>query len=398
MKTKYDQLAGPALFFVFVVIGVLFIILAKLYLAAPPMASLGVPILLMGAYAFIVILPALRLRDDQTGDNLYYMGFLYTLTSLGVALYQFTSEGSADQIVQAFGVAIGSTITGIFLRVVMTQMRRDPVDVERDARLELAEAARKMRRELDATVIELANFRRASMQVMSDGFQDVQVKVDDISSRLMKSIEETVNQTRAPMIDASKTSSELLGTMSESTAQKLDSFAALLTSKLGASGERLNEENNQLAAAVTKMTDSLENMSTKLQAMQTPDRVMEIKLDPILKPLIKNAADVASSSQRAADAHGVQMARAGEIHQSLVTLTGTLIEIADKLGRSDQANSQVVAALKAVGGGVSAVIQEGREASQESKANMERMVALLERRPSAPDDLFRSVAPLSADR
>ena len=24
-----------------------------------------------------------RLRDDQSGDNLYYMGFLFTLTRLG---------------------------------------------------------------------------------------------------------------------------------------------------------------------------------------------------------------------------------------------------------------------------------------------------------------------------
>ncbi len=398
MKSKSDQLAGPALFLVFVVIGVLFIIAAKIYFAAPPVLSLAVPIVLMGSYAFIVILPALRLRDDQTGDNLYYMGFLFTLTSLGVALYQFTSEGSADQIVQAFGVAIGSTIAGIFLRVLLTQMRRDPVDVERDARLELAEAARRMRRELDATVLELTNFRRATMQVMSDGYQDVQVKVDDISSRLMKSIEETVNQTRAPMIDVSKTSSELLGTMSESTAQKLDSLAAILATKLGASGERLNEENNQLAAAVSKMRDSLENMSAKLQAMQTPDRLIEIKLEPILKPLIKNAADVASSSQKAADAHGAQMARAGEIHQSLVALTGTLGEIADKLGRSDQVNSQVVTALKAVGSGVAAAIQEGRQSSQDAKANMERITTLLERRPSAPEDLFRDVVPTSAGR
>jgi len=70
----------------------------------------------------------LRLRDDQSGDNLYYMGFLFTLTSLGVSLYQFSVERAAEEIVQNFGIAIASTITGIALRVVFNQMRRDPVE------------------------------------------------------------------------------------------------------------------------------------------------------------------------------------------------------------------------------------------------------------------------------
>ena len=86
----------------------------------------------------------LRLRDDQSGDNLYYMGFLFTLTSLGVSLYQFSVERAAEEIVQNFGIAIASTITGIALRVVFNQMRRDPVEVERMMRLELAEAARRV--------------------------------------------------------------------------------------------------------------------------------------------------------------------------------------------------------------------------------------------------------------
>src|SRR5205823_5195428 len=115
-------------------------------------AVTSIPVAIMLLYALCVkFLPFFRLREDQAGDNLYYMGFLFTLTSLGVSLYQFRADGPAEEIVQNFGVAVGSTIAGVALRVLFNQMRLDPVDVEQSARLELAEAARRVRKELDGT-------------------------------------------------------------------------------------------------------------------------------------------------------------------------------------------------------------------------------------------------------
>ena len=121
----------------------------------------AVPVLIMIGYAIVLGFAGLfRLRDDQSGDNLYYMGFLFTLTSFAVSLYQFDAEGSAAPIVQNFGIAIASTIAGITLRILFNQMRRDPVEVEATARMELAEASRRVKRELDSTVLEFGYFRR----------------------------------------------------------------------------------------------------------------------------------------------------------------------------------------------------------------------------------------------
>ena len=128
----------------------------------------------------------LRLRDDQSGDNLYYMGFLFTLTSLGVSLYQFTASRAAEEIVQNFGIAIGSTITGIGLRVIFNQMRRDPIEVERMMRLELAEAARRVRRELDSTVVEFGYLRRSAQQAAADSFNHVTERFDEIVAKFAR--------------------------------------------------------------------------------------------------------------------------------------------------------------------------------------------------------------------
>jgi hypothetical protein len=129
---------SAVVFLVFVVAGCAYIVLAKLAGIGPFYVTF-VPVGTMLAYALLIYSArGLRLRDDQSGDNLYYMGFLFTLTSLGVSLYQFTAVRAAEEIVQNFGIAIGSTIAGIGLRVIFNQMRRDPVEVERVMRLELA--------------------------------------------------------------------------------------------------------------------------------------------------------------------------------------------------------------------------------------------------------------------
>src|SRR5437764_2779393 len=112
------------------------------------------------------------------------MVFLFPLTILAVSLFQFTSAGSAEQIVQNFGIAIGSTIAGITLRILFNQMRRDPVEVEATARLELADASRRVKRELDSTVLEFGYFRRMAQQSINDALDEVKETLGDASDKL----------------------------------------------------------------------------------------------------------------------------------------------------------------------------------------------------------------------
>ena len=108
-------LLSAVLFFVVVALGSAYIVFAKLD-HFPVLYVTLVPVLVMIGYALLIGLARLlRLRDDQSGDNLYYMGFLFTLTSLAVSLQQFNTAESADQIVQNFGIAIATTIAGIAL-------------------------------------------------------------------------------------------------------------------------------------------------------------------------------------------------------------------------------------------------------------------------------------------
>jgi len=128
--------------------------------------------IIVAYWLIVATVPVLRIREDQLGDNCYYLGFLFTLASLAYALYQFglsgSTEGSVEQIVANFGLALGSTITGILLRVLINQARRDVLETEQDARMALADAVVRLRTEIDDAVLAMGSFCRAAQQIAGE--------------------------------------------------------------------------------------------------------------------------------------------------------------------------------------------------------------------------------------
>jgi len=160
----------------------------------------------MFLYATVVILvPRLRVRLDQAGDNAYYLGLLFTLVSMVIALIEFETitggetgpaiiTSGPNNILSNFGIALASTITGIFLRVVLHQMRIDPADVEGMARIDLAEASRKVQASIELVTNDLGRFHE---ELRQKSYDLVKSLVEDASNSVIalgKEVERATNE------------------------------------------------------------------------------------------------------------------------------------------------------------------------------------------------------------
>lgn len=67
---------------------------------------------------------ALRREPETVGDNAYYLGFLFTLASLGVSLWSIDQAGSdlVGGVVAGFGVALSSTVLGVAARMTLVRL------------------------------------------------------------------------------------------------------------------------------------------------------------------------------------------------------------------------------------------------------------------------------------
>ncbi len=270
------------LFFAVVISGSGYIIISKLN-DFGAVAVTSVPVLIMIGYAVLLGARLFRLRDDQAGDNLYYMGFLFTLTSLAVSLYQFSAAGSAEQIVQNFGIAIASTIAGITLRILFNQMRRDPVEVEATARMELAEASRRVKRELESVLLEFGYFRRMTQQSVTDALDEAQESIGQAHQEFKGELKKLAQATNSPFEAASKRSEQTLDGLNQRTIQVLDVSRQLV------------REGEQLAKSTAKIVGAIDSLFVKLASRQTPEQIIQTELAPLIQSLTQALNSLHSS-------------------------------------------------------------------------------------------------------
>jgi hypothetical protein len=261
----------------------------------------------MLAYAGAAVwIPRLRVRLDQAGDNAYYLGLLFTLTSMAFALWDFRgaiesadlvrgTDLGAKQIIANFGIALATTIAGIFLRIVLHQMRVDPGDVEAMTRIELAEASKRVRAVLETLSLDIAQFheemRQRSADALSALFEDVKSKAASLGERVDAAAQGLADVAKASESNVLQVTGGLVGeltSLTEQAAAATDRLRAIegppagLTVRLEKLGESLkvvSEQTDGLVAGfrATATTTQEASASLVLAARSMADASVQIR-------------------------------------------------------------------------------------------------------------------------
>jgi hypothetical protein len=302
IRTRAGKHVDKILFAAAVILGVVTITAVDAANASKWIAVVICVTLMVGYMLAALLLAGLRLRADQTADNLYYLGLLYTLASLGVALIRFAnSEQATTSILRNFGIAIFTTIVGVGLRVFVSQFREDPEDLEYEAKAALSESVHHMRTQLDLSVAELRGFADGMKQVVSD-FTD-------------------------------KTT--------QSTAEALDTAVGRFGAAADAMGQRFQKTADTFEARVEAFDGSLEKVVTALEglmerlgAVRADADMVERSMRPALEALEVAAKSFAAAIDSERATFDKAAAAVGEFVQtsSLLSASGqTLANAADKL-------------------------------------------------------------------
>jgi methyl-accepting chemotaxis protein len=173
-------------------IGSAVIVGSKLLKAPTAVPVIGAVVALLTYSVLVTMVERFRLREDRAGDNAYYLGFLFTLTSLSYALWAFQAggEGAVNDVIGNFALALVSTIIGLAIRVWFQQLRDDPVEFEHEARLSLAEAAVEVRRQLIGVSDDIGLLRQRVHDELSLDFAKKAQGLHDTSVASIKNVAE----------------------------------------------------------------------------------------------------------------------------------------------------------------------------------------------------------------
>lgn len=247
-RNFFSDMPDRGLFIIFAVLGFVVILSLKLN-GAQGWWTVGIPLLLMITYASIAWYGGMfRLHPDRLGDNCYYMGFLFTLASLTAALLEVQARpvearGTLlEALIGNFGIALLSTIVGIALRVVFIQMRREVEEIEDQVRLELQEAAARLKDQLGMAVIDMESFRLRTQQVLA----------------------ERLNETSASFAELQRQQAESLQQAAEAEHVAADKFAATIGAAAESLSATLQRAETAMAAQLQTATDALANVHQRI--------------------------------------------------------------------------------------------------------------------------------------
>lgn len=218
-----------------------------------------VPLVCIVLYAAIALhFRGLKLREDRIADNCYYLGFIYTLTSLAYALWSFQSKGLVtEQLIQDFGVALSSTIVGVIARLLINQMRIDPVEVEQSARATLAEASEKLKTEMILATTNFETYRVA----MHQSYEEAQKQLSEsMHASITAASNDFTQMTKQLLDDATKT-----------------------FQRHGRSADKLEKAGEQMA-------ERIEALVEKLDAIDVPSDLLTSRLSPAIAEIERAAS------------------------------------------------------------------------------------------------------------
>ncbi|HEX6980229.1 MAG TPA: hypothetical protein VF342_13105 [Alphaproteobacteria bacterium] len=169
-----------------------FLVTLVVGLAAEAAGSTVVAALAMIAYFLYGLTRAKSERNtERFADSLYYLGFIFTLGALFLAMspwFQESGQITSQNIIQKFGIAILTTFIGMSLRIILLQLRQTVSDQEEEARESIARYVTDLNVEVSRTLTEIREFRKAAVKSVTDAAGDLARQMQQISASSEKAV------------------------------------------------------------------------------------------------------------------------------------------------------------------------------------------------------------------
>lgn len=231
---------------------------------------------------------------EKFADSLYFMGFLFMLVSLFVALEQpFGGREEALKstiIIKMMGTALITTIVGMSLRLVLIQFRPTVSDQEEDARANIAELIDRMQNEISGTLVAITKLRE---NIVNDLEELNKSLIDQVKKNVFGQVQlvgqELAGSTRS-IIDTSESFKheiqeiqKELRKFRDKTAKEIENIPSKLNSSVdkffqGFSQTMLDNMKNNL----DRVQQCLEEFSQKINSVEFSGGVLLEKLKPAL--------------------------------------------------------------------------------------------------------------------
>jgi hypothetical protein len=342
--------------------------------------SLGfwVPLLVMGVY---VALGLVRREDDVTdekfADTCYYLGFIFTITSIIFSLFDLPNIGTQiSSIAVRFGAAMVSTVIGLVVRVMLVSFREDATSAIVSAEAGLIDAAHRFREQLMMSYERLREFDTAVDSASKGAVERVSLQIERLSRNHAEKLSSffgelvlhnrtTFDESLAQVNDATRRLAQSMDSYREGMEKNLkqledrvETFGLGISEKLANTSfpddffsSRLEAPMGQLRSSTQALADSAQMtaeevlegaqmLGTSLKAIRLKSKTAENALDTVASLSVQQSALHSSAEQ--------QIETLKALTASILEIERTLASTTNQLLVAQDVSSQLVGKVDAV--------------------------------------------------
>lgn len=307
-------------FVIVFLVGAAGIIFLKAVSTNPYLVALFAGAMIVAYMLIAMLFGRVQIEPEMVGDNCYYLGFLFTLTSLSYTLSELASTGAdidartemIGRVIGGFGVALSSTIVGVFLRVVLMQIRPDIVARDREMHIELHESVRELRRQLASSIVAIKQFTTESIQHAQERDarvgESLSAAAESISEKNDETVKEIIETIKSANVEAAKTAaaglSSQIGELSENGLKQVEQALMRFAEASGKLADTQEKASVDLADRFHTIDERLGKIATRIQEAETELEKAPERLDPtkVGKAFSTLETDVSSSGDRIREA------------------------------------------------------------------------------------------------
>jgi methyl-accepting chemotaxis protein len=336
-------------------------------MGSPWILGFTVPLVLMSLYILVGIYRGDdTVSDEKFADSCYYLGFIFTISSILVALFDIPSiAAKIEDISIRFGAAMVSTVFGLIVRVYLVNFRSDFQDAVRNAENGLLDAVRAFRIHLDLSVERLREFQtlvddasrvaaaRADTVIRDAAAEHARhfaALFDQLAAENRQVIEESATHIRAATQTLSNALYDYAETLVSGTGKfeagieefsgKLDArlerigfpedyFAGRLNPSVARLGQSVAEAGDQVAALVSEFRSNARKISAALNGLSEKTAATSSAMDKV-----RNAVQ---GQAEALDLAGKQIAAFDRLAQAIEKMESVVAGSVASMGMMEQA-------------------------------------------------------------
>lgn len=305
---------------------------------------------------------------EQIADSLYFMGFMFTLVALLVALLHIRNPIDMGAITSRFGVAMLTTLAGLLLKVMLTQFKQEGGITQRQAQNNLLRATRRFTRALDSSS---ASVEKSVNDAAAKALEITEKSISEITEYSMSAQKAMATNTKSGLDLMAKKSQSDMDTLFGSATSNVDALSGQAQTVIEMLAEHGKESQNQLvsdagmiASKLDDMTsksavatsehisglnshlgtlqESIDNVQTRIDALaDTLDSSVQ-KHRSLLGPLDRFSTNLADNNDRLSSLHGTLTSftvTGNTLSDGVERLEGAIKRLENSLGNSARVNS-----------------------------------------------------------